>query len=109
MINKTPVTNEDLKKLEKNVKEDIRSLGEIVSTKEDIKNFATKEDLGKFVFNIKDHIDNKIGDLRAETVVKHKRIVDAFQHLALIVERNHNLDKADKKDIVIVKDLLNSV
>lgn len=104
-----PATKYDIKKLdskvnklENNVQKDIKHLGEIM-----VKQSAETHKLIKALPD-KHYLDDKMGELRGETVVRHKRTIKAFRHLTKIVERNLSLDKADKKDIAIVKDLLNS-
>ncbi len=90
---------EGLANLEANIQIDIKTLGEIV--------IGEIQSL-KAILPDKHYLDEKIGELRAEVVIKDKRSVKAIKHLSQVARRNHNIKQADKKDIAMVKDLINS-
>lgn len=72
MENQQPTNQEILEAINtsfSDVESRLNHLESHMATKEDLKGFATKEDLGKMQHNILDGVDRKISDLKGDLVV----------------------------------------
>ena len=86
------ITNEELARM---IKEGFDDVNERMATKEDLKAFATKEDLGKFRSDMIDHIAKQSMELRGDIVVlmrgEDRKLVTLVE---ILVEQNI-LSKSD--------------
>lgn len=73
---------------------------ENVATKEDLKAYATKEDLGKFKLDMIDHLDRKVEDMSDPWTVRQRKTERKVNKIVDVMEKNR---LALPRDIAVLR------